>query len=271
MTNPRSELYGGRVIIEFQEKGHKYSVWVDGKKTKPASVTQITSVVDKSGPIQGWAVKTTLAACRELIKPGEYYSVQELNEIFETARKSSYQYKKEAADVGTAVHKWLELYFHGQNPDLPPEDPYLSCVQAALTWVKEHNVEIIENERPVYSIERDVSGRLDGIGLVNGKKSIIDYKTGNGVYSEAWMQTAAYQGFYEEENPKSGIEQRVIIRLGKEDGKFYSTVLPSIREDAGDYHGFMAAWSLYHRLKQIDKLKEKVEISTNKDWLDELV
>src|SRR5208282_474239 len=196
-------------------------------------VTTITGVVDKSGPIQGWTAKTTVNAFRELVKPGQSYSVQELDGFFEAARKSSYQKKQEAADVGTAVHKWLELYFHGLNPELPPEDPYLSCVQAALAWIKQHNVQILENERPVYSLTYEVSGRLDGIGLVDGKKSLIDYKTGNGVYPEAWLQTAAYQSFYEEETPKSEIEQRVIIRLGKEDGKFYSTILPEIHKDAG--------------------------------------
>jgi hypothetical protein len=266
MADEQHVLYGGRVVIEFKEKGHKYTVWVDGVKTKPPSVTTVTGVVDKSGPISGWAVKTTIAACRELIKPGESYSVRELDNIFEKARKRSYTIKKEAADVGTAVHKWLELYFRGLEPEMPPEDPYLSCVQAAMAWIKKHRVKILSNERPIYSIIHKISGRLDGIGLVDGKKSLIDFKTGNGIYPESWMQAAAYQFAYEEE-VGDPIEQRVIIRLGKEDGRFYAAILPK-EFWIHDFEGFMGALALYRRLSEIKKTE--VEMSTNMDWLDEM-
>jgi hypothetical protein len=138
-----------------------------------------------------------------------------------------------------------------------------------LAWVKEHKVQFLDNERPVYSLKWGVSGRLDGIAYVNEKKSVIDFKTGNRVYGEAVLQTAAYKEFYEEETGNE-VEQRVIIRLGKEDGKFHSCILDNTTQDP-DFKAFISALYLYTRMKEIDKFLKQAEIGTNKDWLDELV
>jgi hypothetical protein len=269
-TTSRSELYNGRVILEFKEAGHKYIIHVDGVKVKSQSVTTITGVVDKSGPIQGWAVKETLKVAKSLIEPGKYYSESELADIWEKSRKASYVKKQEAADVGTITHEWLKLYFQDQQPELPPEDhPSRSCVQAALSWIDQHNVKIMLTERPIFSIKHNVSGRLDAIAEIDGVKSLLDFKSGNGIYSEMRFQTAAYQGFYTEETGEE-IQQRAIIRLGKEDGKFYQRIYPQESFEA-DFNGFLAALNLYRRLREAESEDKKIGVTSNKgDWLDEL-
>lgn len=272
-TSPSKDavsLYGGRVKIDFKEEGHKYTVYVDGEKVKCPSVTTISGILDKSPALMGWAVKETLKVAKSLIEPGKYYSVQELDKIWEKSRKASYVIKQDAADIGKIAHKWMELYFHGQEPELPPEDhPSRSCVLAALAWVRDHNVKIIQTERPVYSLFHKVSGRLDGIAEIDGKRSVLDFKTGNGVYVEARFQTAAYQSFYEEET-KEELEQRVVIRLGKEDGKFYQRVYPDTSLSP-DFVAFLDALSLYRRLKAAEAEDKELGITSNKgDWLDEI-
>lgn len=263
-------LYNGRVKLQFKEDGHKYTIFVDGEKVKTQSVTTITGVVDKSGPIQGWAIKETLKVAKSLIEPGKYYSVQELDAIWEKSRKASYVIKQDAADIGKISHKWAELYFHGLEPELPPEDhPSRSCVLAILAWVKDHSVKIIKTERPVYSIQYGVSGRLDGIAEIDGKKSILDFKTGNGVYVEARFQTAAYQEFYTEETGEE-IQQRAVIRLGKEDGKFFQRIYPK-ESFKPDLYAFLHALGLYRRLREAEAEDRKLGVTSNKgDWVDEL-
>ena len=264
------ELYGGRVKLEFTEQTHKYVVWVDGKKTKVPSVTQISGIIDKSFAIQSWAIKETIKVAKSLVTPGQYFSESELNAIWELSRKASYTKKQEAADIGTVSHKWLELYFHGQEPDLPPEEhPSRSCVLAALSWLKDHKVQIMETERPIYSLKHGVSGRLDGIALIDGKKSVLDFKTGNSVYVEARFQSAAYQSFFTEETGQE-IEQRAIIRLGKEDGKFYQRIYPKGSFEP-DFNGFLSALGLYRRLREAEAEDRKLGVTSNKgDWVDEL-
>jgi len=266
----KTTLYNGKVVVEFEEEKHKYTVYIDGKKTKVPSVTTISGIIDKSGPLIAWSVKNTIAAAKSLIEPGKYYSEQELNEFWELSRKASYTKKQEAADIGTVSHKWLELYFHGLEPELPPEEhPSRSCVLAALAWLKDHKVQIMETERLIYSLKHGVSGRLDGIALVDGKKTLLDFKTGNQIYVEARLQSAAYQAFFEEETGQQ-VEQRAIIRLHKESGQFFQRIYPKESFEL-DFNGFLSALGLYRRLREAEAEDRKLGVTSNKgDWVDEL-
>ena len=211
----RTELYGGKVVVEFKEKGHKYTVYVNGVPTKPPSVTNITGIVDKSGPIGGWAVNTTLDVCKRWVVANESYPQIELDRIWAMAKKAIYVKKQEAATIGTNAHTWLAEFFSGKNPPLPSLDAdYRPSIDAALKWIDQHRVEFWSNERPIYSLKHKFSGRMDGIAFVDDRNTIVDFKTGNGIYEEAWLQTAAYNSAWEEETGEK-IEQRLVIRLGK--------------------------------------------------------
>jgi hypothetical protein len=271
----RTELYGGQVVIEFTKKGHKYTVTDKGKTFKPPSVTGITGVIDKSGPISGWAVNVTLDAIKHAIHPNIAYPPETLEKIWVAAKKQHYFQKKEAADIGTNAHKWLQLYFAGKNPELPkPELPYRAAVDAGLKWATQHNVRFLDSERPIYSRKYKFSGRMDGLAIVDDYLTLVDFKTGNGIYDEAWLQTAAYDFAYEEEmntinaNEKGTfiIPQRLVIRLGKLDGHFYSQIQnrDTLKKD---WKGFLGAKQLYTRLAEMKK--EGKETDTSKSWLDE--
>ena len=261
-----TELYRGRVRVEFTQKGHKYIVYVDGKPTKPPSVTKITGIIDKSGPLVNWAVNMALDVCKENIAPKEWYSQEELNSIWAQSKKAHYVKKQEAADIGTNTHKWLEKFFASQIIDLPPQDAdYRPSVDAAVKWSEQHKIQFLLTERPIYSIKYKFSGYTDGIALVDNKLTLVDYKTGNNIYDEVWLQTAGYQFAYEEETGEE-IEQRLVIRLGKADGHFYSQVQPR-KTLKPDFKAFLGAMALHKRLAELKKLKKQED--TSKSWLDE--
>ena len=271
----RTELYGGKVVVEFKEKGHKYTVYVNGVPTKPPSVTNITGIVDKSGPIGGWAVNTTLDVCKRWVVANESYPQIELDRIWAMAKKAIYVKKQEAATIGTKTHDWLEKYFKNQemfHPLPDAKEDYRPSIDAALKWIEQHQVQFLVNEKPVYSLKHKFSGRMDGIAFVDGVKTLVDFKTGNGIYDEAWLQTAAYNIAYEEEQQAKGpfsgfeIEQRLVIRLGKLDGHFYSQIQPR-KTLKPDWNGFLGAMKLHKRLAELKKLKK--ESDTSKSWLDE--
>ena len=106
---------------------------------------------------------------------------------------------------------------------------------------------------------------MDGIAFVDDRNTIVDFKTGNGIYEEAWLQTAAYNSAWEEETGEK-IEQRLVIRLGKTDGHFYSQIQPR-KTLKPDWNGFLGAMKLHKRLAELKKLKK--ESDTSKSWLDE--
>ena len=133
-----------------------------------------------------------------------------------------------------------------------PEHPQsLSCCLAALDWMRKHNVRWVHTERKIYSRKHDFAGTLDGVALVDScgyvnccyrveeivnadkgivtsvrypdlfvnRLSVIDWKSSNRLYDEYRIQTAAYEAAIEEEL-KVDIQDRWVLRLGKDDGEF---------------------------------------------------
>src|SRR5450759_1104644 len=98
---------------------HRYA-WRDNRTsvTNIPSVTTILKVVDKSGPLTGWAKRET-AACavrnldvlvRMRETGGDTAAVNWLKGIPDFKRDS-------AADVGTRVHLFAEQLARGEEPD----------------------------------------------------------------------------------------------------------------------------------------------------------
>lgn len=146
------------------------------------------------------------------------------------------------------AHNWLEQYFKSGEPGPAPEHPKAGhCVDAALKWLHEHQVEKLEVERRIYSRKHQFSGTLDKLAIVDGKKCLIDWKSSKGVYTEYKLQTAAYVGAYEEETGEY-IEGRWLIKLGKEDGEFEAHWYPRATQRS-DYKAFKNALGLLKYLK----------------------
>jgi len=104
-----AELYGGKIIIDFFEKSHRYRK--RGEKTYLISVTAVTGMIDKSRVLIRWAVNLTkeyLLGNIELLKKST--KDIEIRGIVDNACVQHEQVKKEAADKGTQVHDWAENY-----------------------------------------------------------------------------------------------------------------------------------------------------------------
>ena len=64
-------------------------------------------------------------------------------------------------------------------------------------WAVEKKVKFLTSEKKMYNEEWFVAGTADAVVEIDGKKYIADWKTGKGVYYEAFIQTAAYRGMLE--------------------------------------------------------------------------
>lgn len=246
-------MYDGLVRLEFDEKTHRYTIYDGEKKVKAPSVTTILGVIDKSGPLIPWAINQTVNFYRAAFLPDTSYPTVVLDTIHEQAKRAARNVKEEAADIGTQAHNWLETYFkNGFVPQPLPEHPkVLNCVNAALAWLKEHDVRPIFNERRIYSRRYQYSGTLDMLALVDGVLTIVDWKSSRGLYKEFFLQTAAYSAAYTEETGTK-IEQRILIRLGKDDGEFEPHALPK-GQQAKDFKAFKAALTIHKYLQSFNK------------------
>src|ERR1700723_432249 len=237
-------LYGGGGQLFTPENHPKYVVIRD-KKYPAISVTTALEIIDKPA-LKFWAVNQAIEVIRPAISPGVEHAESYLEEVYAQARKAHRQTKSTAAERGTLVHAALT----GSSSDelVGADDSVKRKLEQAQAWLKEKNVSFIHTELPVYSRRFRYSGRLDGIARLDEVLSLLDWKTGKGVYPEFRLQMAAYIHAYEEEHPQEEIQQYICLHL--QEDKVVPHLYPraSLRKD---FNGFLAALRLHQRLKEI--------------------
>lgn len=208
-------------------RGPFYWIEKDGVEKNYLSVTKVLSVIDKSGPLMWWASEQVYdAMCKD----------PSLSK--EEAMASFRQTGKSARDRGTQVHRAVENYKKGGNMVTNDEElkPY---IEAFKSWISDNDVEVIENERTVVSEKYRYAGTLDMLAMVNGKKLLIDLKTGKNLYNEVHLQTSAYR----EALSENGVEvDGVNALLLKEDGTYV------FQENKEQFKAFLSAKYLYEGL-----------------------
>lgn len=228
------ELYGGEVILKFDEGKHLYSV--AGKNV--ASVTGVTKIIDKSGPLMWWAVGQAIDHIDRYCQDNDYteaaFDEVSWKTMLHDAQRAYMGSSGKAATIGTLVHKWIEDWLGGGAPELPKNPQMKRSVQSFLEWQRDAGLTPIETEFKVYSREHNYAGTCDVDGMINGERAIADWKTGKAVYPEFPVQLMGYKIAREEESgtrydamyavvlPKDGGDV-IVKRYGPEDFELYES------------------------------------------------
>lgn len=111
--------------------------------------------------------------------------------------------RDKAADAGTVAHEMVECYVRGLTFDPAKYTPELveqarPAFEAFREWAGQSRFKIVESEKPIVSEKYRFGGTRDAM-LVNGKRSLGDWKTSNAVYVDYLCQLAAY-GILDEED-----------------------------------------------------------------------
>lgn len=221
-------LYKGKVRIKFNPASHSYYlVEQDGKPVKPTKrltgVTTYMGIIDKPALIP-WAVGLTVGYVRDHldeIRQGDL----EAKDILERARAESNKQRDIAAEIGKAIHQWIDDHQRGNTPEMPSDPKVLQGVNAFLSFLDEYKVTFLWTERILYSKKHGYVGTADmglkfGNNGMRGKKFLADTKTTNNIYCETGLQTAAYLEAFEEET-KEKYDGRLILRISKETEEEY--------------------------------------------------
>ena len=237
---------------------------------KLPSVTTITSKLDKSEALKGWAAKITanyfIDNIIQRLKEGQL-TIKDIEEmepkvIYKQATAEYRKVQKTAKDIGTYVHEAAEAIFRAMlenSPlDIPIDEDIEKPVKAILVWIKDNDVSPIAIEQKVWAIlpglEFGFAGRLDLVAYVNEKLTTIDLKAATGIYDDSPLQIAAYDLGYnngiergEREGPHT--EGSAILRLDKETG------MPEYREYTRDqtddyFNCFSMLCGFWHMDKQ---------------------
>ena len=126
-----------------------------------------------------------------------------------------------AGDIGTQAHKLIEwtmrTALHAEAGDKPVvSDQALWAFMAFEDWAKSVSLKPVLIEQTVYSKVHQFAGTMDLLARVHGVLTLVDFKTGKGIYPESYLQSAAYQvaliemGYVQ---PAAGL----IVRLPKVD------------------------------------------------------
>ena len=193
--------------IGLRRTSKHFYLWNDNEPVP--GITTVQGMLDKSGPLVGWAKRETAkAAVRNAADVLKMLSTSEVtNGIPESALDShpavaylkampGYERDK-AADVGSAIHRIAEDYALERKPTVTDEQaPYLEAFIKG--FVEKHKPKFHPDyiEYMVYSEEHRYGGTMDVACRIGDDVWLIDYKTSKGIYPETSLQLAA--GHYAE-------------------------------------------------------------------------
>jgi hypothetical protein len=166
------------------------------------------------------------------------------------------KYVDKLADVGTLAHQMILDYFKNQKTDFSEyskeiidkaENSFLSF----LEWIRGKKIVPTFIEKSGVSDGWGFGGTFDFYGIIDKVFTLIDFKTGSGIYPEMSIQLAAYKTLleYDYETPYK-VEQAMILRVPRtEDEKFEIKVWTNLDKQ----------WEVFKRLLEIYQLQKEIK------------
>lgn len=143
------------------------------------------------------------------------------------------------AELGTMVHLATELDDQNELDYNSLDDRIIPYLEAYRRFKSESGFKIIDIEKMVFDPALKYAGKLDRFGILNGKRSLLDIKTGVFDSLSVGPQTAAYARAYTDLKCN-----RYTLQL-KDNGNYK---LHKLNND-NDFNIFLSALNLY-RWKQ---------------------
>lgn len=212
--------------IERSIERYFYEIVHEGQRLTLPRVTSILRIIDRSGPLMGWATKVEREVLRAALEdvlttPGVTLAPQVVWDRMQDVLKGKRAWVKardDAANIGQAAHAMIHWHTKvklgldaGPEPSGP--DEALRAVVAWMDWCREVDFTPQHVERLLYCPQCAFAGTCDVIAKVRGQLTLIDYKTGRAVYDEAHLQVLAYRHMAAREGIVT--EAGLILRLPK--------------------------------------------------------
>lgn len=249
-------LYNKTLKVYFWEDYfHTYTLTDKDKKDRLISVSAVSGVIDKSGPLMGWVAKMMALFLLDQKKKGNDKITEEL---VDRAKREYRNISKEAQNIGTEIHKWIEEWIqcNGVGIDMPDDEKVLNGVTAFLKWQVQNKAKFLESERIVYSKKHKYCGTLDAVARIGKDLVLIDFKSSkrnptrkDGLGNEMQIQVAGYRLAWEEEMGKQ-FDKSMILRFDKETGEFDAVELDEYEKDK---KVFLSCLDVKKRLKELSK------------------
>ena len=187
-----------------------------GKHELPSVTTIIGEATDKDGLVY-WSAN---AAVDYLCEHSTGLCGEHQDEIVKTARTHFKTISKEALSIGSEVHACIESYLKYDDISFlrfpkSKKDESLSCLEAFEFFKFDHELKPLKLEYTVFG-EGHWAGTMDFKGILDGKKTLIDFKTSKAIY---WSSMGPQLGAYWVADGRWA-EQAGILRLDKVTGEY---------------------------------------------------
>jgi len=224
--------HGDDVDLKYDDKKHAYMVGDE-------PVISVTKIVDAVFPknLTEWAAKAGADWWWDTYLAKEFVKiiVMDGKVCYNGIRNAHKDISREAKNIGTDVHKWIELWIkfkiHGGSSvaDYPYE--VKTPMENFHKWVGSRDIEWISTEQKIYSKLYNFAGTVDAIAKVDGKVCVIDFKTSAKIYKEYYMQVSAYYGALAEMGMEP--DYGMIVRFDKKENVYQESVF-----DASSYYPY---------------------------------
>ncbi len=160
--------------------------------------------------------------------------------------------KDEKGSIGTLVHSMILSELNGKTLDTTDYtknqiDKAETCLLKYYDWEQKHDIEVIFCEQPLVSEVLRYGGTPDLAAIINGFPTLIDFKSGRGIYEEYWYQLAAYGQLLLE---YEFIPQRYgIVRIGTDEKQDFEEQWRNNLER--EFGIFQCCLNIYNLRKQI--------------------
>lgn len=196
--------------------------------TKVPSVTTIIGRYKESGALIHWAAGQASKFIQDNLP--ESPNRADIGRVCEAAKNSYREVRDAHAEAGTLAHEAVEAWIRKEAYTFKGVaevvDRAERAYEAFQQWAAQTSLEITHAEVALVSEKHKFGGTLDAM-LIQGKRSLGDWKSSSGVYGDYLIQVAAYGLLWEENFPYLPI-----------DGGYH---LMRFDKVYGDYHHH--AWS----------------------------
>lgn len=202
------------------------------------SVTNVIGILDKPA-LPRWAARVVAEQAASMKS-----SLPNLadEEIVDMLKGAPWRSSGRAADRGTSVHGYLEARLLGIDP--PELTGQASTYQAqAEAWLAVWQPEPIATELTVFG--DGYAGTADLLCSINGKVTMVDFKTSSAVYPEAALQLAALSSasvgaFPDGVRAMPDIAEAAVVRIGTKDHE--TRWVADIESQFAAFQACLAVW-----------------------------
>lgn len=162
-------------------------------------------------------------------------------------------YVDDKADIGKLAHRMVLDHNRKEETDISiytPKQVELAkiCFSKYLNWEKKYKIKPILLETPLVSEKYQYGGTPDNYCLLDGVYTLLDYKTGKGIYEEMYYQLAAYVQLIREIGHI--VDKAKILRLGRDETEGFDES-PEIYDFSNYFKVFEHCIKIYNLRKVI--------------------